>query len=120
MRGRTRNCSCPKNMISHLGVYRTDLMRRAGGFRLGFEGSQDWDLALRVTELSTPARIRHIPHILYHWRVYATSGSFSTDHGVKAAEAGRRAVAEHLERTGHGTAVGGDSEGGRGSGHRRL
>jgi glycosyltransferase involved in cell wall biosynthesis len=91
-----------QNMISHLGVYRTELMRRAGGFRLGFEGSQDWDLALRVAELGTPARIRHIPHILYHWRVYRTSGSFSTDHAAKAAEAGRRAVAEHLERTGQG------------------
>ncbi len=94
-----------QNMISHLGVYRTELMRRAGGFRLGFEGSQDWDLALRVAELSEPARIRHIPHILYHWRVYRTSGSFSTDHGAKAAEAGRRAVAEHLERTGQGAEV---------------
>jgi GT2 family glycosyltransferase len=95
-----------QNMISHLGVYRTELMRRAGGFRLGFEGSQDWDLALRVAELSHPARIRHIPHILYHWRVYRASGSFSTDHGAKAAEAGRRAVAEHLERIGQGAAVG--------------
>jgi GT2 family glycosyltransferase len=94
-----------QNMISHLGVYRTELMRRAGGFRLGFEGSQDWDLALRVAELGTPARIRHIPHILYHWRVYRTSGSFSTDHAAKAAEAGRRAVAEHLERTGQGGTV---------------
>src|SRR3954447_13796227 len=82
-----------QNMISHLGIYRTELMRRAGGFRTGFEGSQDWDLALRVVELSAPTRIRHIPHILYHWRVYRTSGSFSTDHGAKAAEAGRRAVA---------------------------
>jgi GT2 family glycosyltransferase len=92
-------------MISHLGVYRTELMRRAGGFRLGFEGSQDWDLALRVVELSEPARIRHIPHILYHWRVFRTSGSFSTAHGAKAAEAGRRAVAEHLDRTGQRASV---------------
>ncbi|MGF7210553.1 GT2 family glycosyltransferase [Skermanella aerolata] len=97
-----------QNMISHLGVYRTGLVRAAGGFRVGFEGSQDWDLALRVTELTKltePNRIRHIPHILYHWRVFATSGSFSTDHGGKAAEAGRRAVAEHLERTGQAAQV---------------
>ena len=53
-----------------------------------------------MAELSGPDRIRHIPHILYHWRVYTGSGSFSTDHGGKAAEAGRRAVAEHLARTG--------------------
>ena len=94
-----------QNMVSHLGVYRTDLVRAAGGFRIGFEGSQDWDLALRVAELSGPDRIRHIPHILYHWRVYTGSGSFSTDHGGKAAEAGRRAVAEHLARTGQAADV---------------
>jgi len=94
-----------QNMVSHLGVYRTELVRAAGGFRLGFEGSQDWDLALRVAELGGPDRIRHIPHILYHWRVYTGSGSFSTDQGGKAAEAGRRAVAEHLARTGQAAQV---------------
>jgi GT2 family glycosyltransferase len=94
-----------QNMISHLGVYRTALLRRVGGFRSGFEGSQDWDLALRVVEISEPARIRHIPHILYHWRVYATSGSFSTDHRTKATDAGVRAVVEHLHRTGQGAEV---------------
>src|SRR3954469_3665944 len=89
-----------QNMISHLGVYRTELLRSVGGFRTGFEGSQDWDLALRVVEISEPARIRHIPHILYHWRVFATSGSFSTEYRSSAAEAGLRAVDEHLQRTG--------------------
>ncbi len=101
-----------QNMVSHLGVYRTELVRAAGGFRLGFEGSQDWDLALRVAELSGPDRIRHIPHILYHWRVYTGSGSFSTDHGGKAAEAGQ---------AGGGGASGKDGAGGAGGPrHRRL
>ena len=43
-----------QNMICHLGAYRSDLFKRLGGFRLGFEGSQDYDLALRVVELLDP------------------------------------------------------------------
>ncbi|MFN8733788.1 MAG: glycosyltransferase family 2 protein, partial [Hyphomonadaceae bacterium] len=57
-----------QNMISHFGVYRTALVRQVGGFRLGLEGSQDHDLALRVFEQSTPENIIHIPRVLYHWR----------------------------------------------------
>ncbi|EWY37715.1 hypothetical protein N825_16820 [Skermanella stibiiresistens SB22] len=94
-----------QNMVSHLGVYRTALVRRVGGFRLGFEGSQDWDLALRVAEASASDRLRHIPHVLYHWRVFRGSGSFSTRQGGRAAEAGRRAVEEHLRRTGQPATV---------------
>jgi hypothetical protein len=50
----------------HLGVYRTALVRHIGGFREGFEGSQDYDLVLRLTEHTE--RICHIPKVLYHWR----------------------------------------------------
>src|SRR5207248_10534244 len=57
-----------QNYINHLGVYRTELLREIGGFREGFEGSQDYDLALRCVERLSPAQIRHIPRILYHWR----------------------------------------------------
>jgi glycosyltransferase involved in cell wall biosynthesis len=89
-----------QNMINHLGVYRASLLREIGGFRLGFEGSQDYDLALRAILCTSGNRIRHIPHVLYHWRVFATSGSFSTDHLDHAAEAGRRAVAEHFQQLG--------------------
>ena len=66
-----------QNMISHLGVYRRSLVQQVGGFREGFEGSQDYDLTLRVAELTTADRIRHIPAILYHWRQQAGPGSFS-------------------------------------------
>ncbi|MDI9699082.1 glycosyltransferase family 2 protein [Burkholderia cenocepacia] len=58
------------NMISHLGVYRTSLLREIGGFRIGYEGSQDYDLALRCIKISQPNQIRHIPRVLYHWRVH--------------------------------------------------
>jgi hypothetical protein len=57
-----------QNTISHLGVYRTALVRELGGMRSEFDGSQDYDLALRVARASRPGAIRHIPHVLYHWR----------------------------------------------------
>ncbi|MFO0572483.1 MAG: glycosyltransferase [Polyangia bacterium] len=50
----------------HLSVYRTALVRALGGFRSEYDFSQDYDLALRVTE--TTDQIEHIPRILYHWR----------------------------------------------------
>jgi glycosyltransferase involved in cell wall biosynthesis len=72
-----------QNFVSHLSVYRTDLIRQLGGFRPGFEGSQDYDLALRCIERISPDQIKHLPWVLYHWR---------------AQEAARRAVQEHLNR----------------------
>jgi len=87
-----------QNMISHFGVYRTDVIRNIGGFRLGFEGSQDHDLALRVVERSTPGQIIHIPRVLYHWRAIAGSTALNIDEKSYAPRAGLRAVAAHLER----------------------
>ncbi|MBB4287819.1 glycosyltransferase family 2 protein [Roseospira goensis] len=89
------------NMVSHIGVYRTALVRDLGGFRSAFDGAQDYDLALRVSEHTTPERIRHIPRVLYHWR--AAPGSCARDPMAKdyAHHRARAAVAEHLARTGH-------------------
>lgn len=83
---------------SHLSVMRTDLVREVGALRPGFDGSQDHDLALRVTERAR--EVRHIPEVLYHWR--AVEGSAAADLEAKpyAWEAGRRAVDEHLQRSG--------------------
>jgi glycosyltransferase involved in cell wall biosynthesis len=91
---------CAQNMISHLGVYRAGIVRDVGGFRVGFEGSQDYDLALRVIEQTSPAKIVHIPHVLYHWRHTASSSSFSQRQLQRAVAAAQRAVSEHLERIG--------------------
>jgi len=84
-----------QNAISHLGVYRRDLLRRIGGFRLGFEGSQDHDLALRAMAATRPERIRHIPAILYHWRQRGDA-SFSDTQLARCIDAARRAIAEHV------------------------
>jgi GT2 family glycosyltransferase len=89
-----------QNVVSHLGVYRTELVRRAGGFREGFEGAQDHDLALRVLELSVPERVRHVPRVLYHWRTTRHSTSGGLWRKDYAHDAGCRAIAEHLARTG--------------------
>ncbi len=87
-----------QNYISHLGVYRRQRLLDIGGFRMGLEGSQDWDLVLRFTEGLSASAIRHIPAVLYHWRIIP--GSTAGDGAAKpyALNAGRRAVEEHLQR----------------------
>ena len=89
-----------QNMISHLGVYRREIVERIGGFREGLEGSQDYDLALRVIEQTTSQRIRHIPHVLYHWRAIRGSVALGVGEKLYAHEAARRAIQDHFTRTG--------------------
>jgi O-antigen biosynthesis protein len=86
------------NYLNHLSVYRTDILHKIGGFRIGFEGSQDYDLAFRFIEEIDEKNIRHIPKILYHWR--AISGSLALDSAEKsyAHKAARKALHEHFER----------------------
>jgi glycosyltransferase involved in cell wall biosynthesis/2-polyprenyl-3-methyl-5-hydroxy-6-metoxy-1,4-benzoquinol methylase len=83
-----------QNYFSHLGAYRTSLVREAGGFRQGYEGSQDYDLALRCAERTN--RVRHVPAVLYHWR--AIAGSTAIDVGEKsyAQSAAERALRDYL------------------------
>jgi hypothetical protein len=82
----------------HLGVYRRALAQKVGGFRTEFDGSQDFDFALRVSERSD--RVAHIPRVLYRWRAHAGSTAGSAQAKPAAYPAARRAIAEHLERTG--------------------
>jgi GT2 family glycosyltransferase len=89
-----------QNYLCHFSVLRTELVRQVGGFRSEFDGSQDWDLALRVTELVDKDRVVHIPHILYHWRAIPSSAAAGPDAKPYAIDAARRAVTDHLGRTG--------------------
>lgn len=89
-----------QNLISHLGVYRTQTIRDLGGFREGFEGAQDWDLALRVSENTFKQGIHHIPHVLYHWRIHPESTASNISAKQYAVAAGKRAIIEHLDRCG--------------------
>jgi glycosyltransferase involved in cell wall biosynthesis len=68
------------NYICHLAVIRKKLIDTVGGFRVGYEGSQDYDLFLRITELTK--NIHHIPKILYSWR--KLPGSTATTYSVKS------------------------------------
>jgi GT2 family glycosyltransferase/glycosyltransferase involved in cell wall biosynthesis len=90
-----------QNYTCHLSVFRTTRLRTIGGFREGFEGSQDWDLTLRATEGLKPAEIHHIPRILYHWRAIAGSTALVIDEKEQYPfVAARKALATHLERNG--------------------
>ena len=89
-----------QNFFCHLGVYRRSLLQRVGGFRIGFDGSQDHELLLRCVEQTSPDRIRHIPYVLYHWRAIPGSAAHSADSKPYAWEAGRRAILDHLRRRG--------------------
>ena len=87
-----------QNYINHLGCYRADVLREIGGFREGFEGSQDYDFALRCVDRLRPKQIRHIPRILYHWRMVGGSLAAIPDAKPYAKEAARRAIADHCKR----------------------
>jgi glycosyltransferase involved in cell wall biosynthesis len=84
--------------VGHLSVMRAALVREVGAFRQGFDGSQDHDLALRVTERAR--MVVHVPEILYHWRVVPGSAAGDPNAKPYAWEAGRKAVHEHLARSG--------------------
>lgn len=86
------------NMISHLGVYRTDIVKQVGGFREGLEGSQDYDLALRCIEQMEQDQIVHVPRVLYHWRSHSDSTAQAGSNKNYAALAGQRALNDHFKR----------------------
>lgn len=83
---------------SHLSVMRTSLVREVGAFREGYDGSQDHDLALRVSERAR--RVVHVPQVLYHWRAIAGSAAADIDAKPYATIAGQRAVQDQLDRLG--------------------
>lgn len=82
----------------HLAVYRKSLLDSVGGLRVGFEGSQDYDLVLRIMEKTT--RIGHIPKILYHWRMRKESTANAMTAKPYIMEATCKAKEEALERRG--------------------
>jgi glycosyltransferase involved in cell wall biosynthesis len=84
--------------VGHLSVMRRQLVEDVGRLRKEFEGSQDYDLALRVSEVSR--QVVHVPEVLYHWRALDTSVASSGAVKPYAFAAARRALAAHCERTG--------------------
>lgn len=82
----------------HFSVLRRSLVEEVGGFDEEFEGSQDWDLVLKVTERARA--IVHVPRVLYHWRILETSAAADEAAKPWAFQAGGRAVQAHCDRIG--------------------
>ena len=94
------------NYITHLAFIKKKLVDQVCGFRIGYEGAQDFDLFLRVTEHTN--KIYHIPQILYSWRSVETStasknsntkAEYAYKNGVKCLEDAfkRRGLKAHVE-----------------------
>lgn len=86
------------NYICHFLVFKRDLLEQVGGFRSVYDGAQDYDLVLRLTEKAKC--VVHIPQVLYHWRSHEASTAANPMSKLYAYEAGKRAVEEHLKRCG--------------------
>lgn len=80
----------------HFGVYRRSLVQQIGGFREGTDGSQDYDLVLRLTERTS--QIRHIPKVLYHWRMTPQSTAQSASNKNYTEQAAHRALTDAMRR----------------------
>jgi GT2 family glycosyltransferase len=89
-----------QNYVCHFTVVRRTIFEKLGGIRKGFDGAQDWDFVLRVSESTTPDKIRHIPRILYHWRVIEGSTAKATESKPYVTAAQIKAVSDYLERRG--------------------
>ncbi|WP_419509417.1 glycosyltransferase family 2 protein [Candidatus Allofournierella excrementavium] len=88
------------NYICHLSAFKRSLYFEAGGERSECDGSQDHDLFLRLTDRLDDTQIYHIPQVLYYWRVHGGSTSGGTAAKPYVAKAAKKAIADHLERTG--------------------
>ncbi len=99
------------NYICHFSVFRKDLMEKLGGERSKYDGAQDYDIIIRMAEIAK--NIKHIPKILYHWRVHELStAKAGGDAKPYAFEAGIPVLQDHLKRVGlegevtHGATLG--------------
>ncbi len=84
--------------VSHLTVYRKEQVIKAGMFRSEYDGTQDYDLMLRVSEIA--GGIYHIPKILYHWRKSSNSSANTIDAKSYAVQLQQRALQDALNRRG--------------------
>lgn len=84
------------NYICHLSVFKRSLFQEVGGFRTGFDGSQDHDLILRICEIAQ--KIVHIPRVLYFWRIHPKSVAMDISAKPYCITSGIKAVEDHLKR----------------------
>lgn len=84
------------NYITHFSVIKKSLVDKIGGFRTGVEGSQDYDLFLRAISHLQDHQIKHVPHILYHWRAISGSTALSSAEKNYTSDAGLKALSDYF------------------------
>ncbi len=89
-----------QNYLCHLTCIKKNLVNKIGAFRVGYEGSQDWDLFLRATEALSDNEIYHITEVLYHWRTHTNSTASSLVHKKYCYDSSEKAVSSHFKRRG--------------------
>ncbi len=94
------------NYICHFSVFKASLLEKVGGFRSKYDGSQDHDLILRLTDaVSDPSKVVHVAKLLYFWRSHKNSVAMDINSKTYAIEAGKSAVHDFLESKGYSTVV---------------
>ena len=87
------------NYICHFSVFARELLEGTELFRSQFNGSQDHDMILRLTD--NAKKVVHVPRVLYYWRSHAASVASGIDAKPYAIQAAKGAVAEHLKQHGY-------------------
>ena len=85
------------NYICHFSIFKKELMDKLGGFRSEYDGSQDFDIVARASELTK--NIIHIPKVLYHWRAHRNSTASNSDSKPYAFEIGKKVIKDHVKRS---------------------
>lgn len=85
------------NYICHFSIFKKELMDKLGGFRSEYDGSQDFDIVARASELTQ--NIVHIPKVLYHWRAHKNSTAQNSDSKPYAFEIGKKVIKDHIKRS---------------------
>lgn len=86
------------NYITHFFVVKTDILRNTGGFNRKYDGAQDYDVILKCIEKANG--VKHIPKVLYHWRMHEGSTALNPESKMYCYEAGEKAIQDHLDRIG--------------------
>lgn len=84
------------NYICHFSIFKKELMDKLGGFKSEYDGSQDYDIVARASEITD--KIEHIPKVLYHWRVHQNSTAGNSDSKPYAFEVGKKVIKDHIKR----------------------
>lgn len=86
------------NYICHFVMVRTKIVKNLNGLNKKYDGAQDHDFLLRVSESIPSCKIHHVPEILYHWRISTKSTAGDINNKTYAINAGVQAVSDHLKR----------------------